>query len=267
VPAAVSSPGLANVYRLSLGILSGSVPVGDAGFEELVRIGVRTIISVDGAAPDVARAEARGLRYVHIPIAYAEVTDLQRAEIARAIRDLPGPVYIHCHHGKHRGPAAAAAAGVTLGLITPEQGVAFMSEAGTARSYEGLYASVACSHVATPMELDAAPADFPAVRRPEGLLAAMLDVDESFEHLTAIRASGWTAPIDHPDLVPAAEAGRLADGLRLAGEDPGALARGEELLRHLTAAAEKATALEEAIVDRATSATLEARCECVDKDA
>src|SRR5690606_19020075 len=81
--------------------------------------------------------------------------------IARAIRDLPGPVYIHCHHGKHRGPAAAAAAAVNLGLVSPAEAVAFMKTAGTADSYAGLYACVMEADAATKTELDAAPSDFP----------------------------------------------------------------------------------------------------------
>lgn len=260
-PAAVISraPALANVRRLSDRVLSGGVPTGDVAFDELVRLGVRTIVSVDGATPDVARAEAHGLRYVHIPVTYAEVTDAQRLELARAIRDLPGPVYIHCHHGRHRGPAAAAAAGVSLGIVTPEQGVAFMRAAGTAPSYEGLYACVTCAHVATPIELDAAPAEFPAVRRAQGLVAGMVEADEAFGHLSAIRSAGWSAPPDHPDLVPAAEAGRLADDLRLSGEDAAARAHGDDFLRRLDVAVARATALEEAIVGQASTATLDAR--------
>ncbi len=34
----------------------------------------------------------------------------QSLTIARAVQDLPGPVFIHCHHGKHRGPTAAVMA-------------------------------------------------------------------------------------------------------------------------------------------------------------
>ena len=30
------------------------------------------------------------------------------AAIAGAVAALPGPVFVHCHHGMHRGPAAAA---------------------------------------------------------------------------------------------------------------------------------------------------------------
>jgi protein tyrosine phosphatase (PTP) superfamily phosphohydrolase (DUF442 family) len=248
---------LHNVHALNESIISGSAPEGDAAFDELWSIGIRTIISVDGATPDVAAAEARGMRYVHMPIIYAEVTAAEQAEIARAIRDLPGPVYLHCHHGKHRSPAAAAAVGVALGVITPDYGVAFMKTAGTAANYEGLFECVAR---ATPLDaalIDAAPSNFPAVRTTRGMTAAMVQVDLAFEHIGAIRAAGWIVPATHPDLVPAVEAGRLADGLRIGGEDPRARAHGKDFIARLNIAAALAAILEEAIVRGASIDDLE----------
>jgi protein tyrosine phosphatase (PTP) superfamily phosphohydrolase (DUF442 family) len=237
-----------NVHALDDHIISGAVPEGDAAFDELKALGVKTIISVDGATPDVDRAAARGIRYVHIPITYAEVTDEERLEIARAVRDLPGPVFIHCHHGKHRSPAAAAAVAITHGRITPEEGVAFMKTCGTAPNYTGLYATVAAAGPVAAAEIDAAPADFPAVRVPEGIVAAMVEADGVFEHLGDIRAVGWVVPPTHPDLVPAAEAGRLVDLLRVSGEDPGIKRHGDAYTKLLDEAVAAATALEDAVV-------------------
>lgn len=250
---------LPNLRRLDDGLLSGGLPAGDAAFAELAAMGVKTIISVDGMTPDVQGAAAHGLRYVHIPITYAEVTLAEQLELARAIRDLPGPVYVHCHHGKHRSPAAAAAAAVALGLITPAQGVAYMKDAGTAPNYEGLYACVSVARTATPAQLDAAPAGFPAVRQADGIVAAMVEVDAAFEHLSAIKGAGWQVPADHPDLVPAAEAGRLTDNLRLSGEDPGVADLGDDFARRLADAVARASALEEAIVGGAPASELDAR--------
>src|SRR5438094_677830 len=81
-----------------------SSPDGDEGFHSLQQLGIKTIVSVDGARPEVDLARKYGLRYVHLPIGYDAVPREQALRIARAIRDLPGPVYIHCHHGRHRGP-------------------------------------------------------------------------------------------------------------------------------------------------------------------
>ncbi|MBX3357173.1 MAG: cytochrome c [Phycisphaeraceae bacterium] len=254
---------LHNVHRVNDRIVSGSVPEGGPGFDDLRDMGIRTVISVDGATPDIEAAQARGMRYVHIPVTYANVTNAQRLEIARAIRDLPGPVYVHCHHGKHRGPAAAAAAAVALGIMTPDEGIAFMKAAGTASNYQGLYACVSTAVVASAAEIDSAPADFPQVRRAHGLVAAMVEVDQAYELLGEIRAAEWQVPKTHPDLVPAAEAGRLTDNLRIGGEDPKCRDLGDDFVKRLAAAVEEASALEEGIVAGEPPESLDAKWKIV----
>src|SRR5688572_7297898 len=64
-PAAADLPGLHNVVAYHAGLYSGAVPEGAEGFETLAAMGVRTILSVDGAAPEVEEAKRHGLRYVH----------------------------------------------------------------------------------------------------------------------------------------------------------------------------------------------------------
>lgn len=238
-------PGVHNLRPLGNSMISGSVPEGDAGFDSLKSLGVRTIISVDGASPDVTRAAARGMRYVHIPITYAEASQDQQLELARAVRDLPGPIFIHCHHGKHRSPTAVASVAVLLGQATPAECVAYMQSAGTAPTYTGLYACVAQASIASTAALDAAPAEFPAVRVPQGITAAMVDADLAFEHLKAIADAGFRVPKDHPDLVPVAEAGRLVDLLRTSGEDPKVRPWGEPYQDKNMSAVRAATTLEE----------------------
>lgn len=249
---------LHNVHHIGSKLYSGAVPEGDAAFDELQAMGIKTVISVDGATPDLARAESRGMRYVHIPITYAEANKDQQLEIARAVRDLPGPIYLHCHHGKHRGPAAAASAAVLLGEVSPEEGVAFMKTAGTAAHYQGLYACVANATAVSAAAIDTAPAEFPSLRKAEGIVAAMVEVDIAYEHLNDVRAAGWKVPGDHPDLVPAAEAGRLTDNLRFSHEDPKTKPYGEEYERLMIEAIKAASDLEEGIIADAPKDKLEA---------
>lgn len=205
--------GIHNAVAYHPGFVSGSVPEGDAGLDTLAAMGVRTIISVDGAEPEVEKARARGMRYIHLPIGYNGFDERRRLELTRATRDAMahGPVYIHCHHGKHRSAGAAAAIGVGLGWLSPEEGVARMKVSGTAANYTGLYA---CAASATPLDastIDGVPPEFPSVSKPSGIVRGMVEIDEAFEHLKSIEKAGWAVPSDHPDLVPAAEAGRLAD--------------------------------------------------------
>lgn len=62
--------GLHNVIRVGPRLFSGSEPDGDAGFDALVAMGVKAIISIDAATPDLERAKARAMRYVHLPVGY-----------------------------------------------------------------------------------------------------------------------------------------------------------------------------------------------------
>jgi len=260
-------PGLHNVVAYSDGIYSGSVPHGEEGFESLERMGIQTIISVDGSLPEVEEAKAHGLRYVHLPIGYEGIDEKRTLEIARAVEDLPGPVYIHCHHGKHRSAGAAGSAAVTLGRLTSDQATARMKVSGTAENYTGLYACVA---VATPKDakrrLSSASNAFPSVSPPDSYVAAMVIVDEANDALKAIEKAGWKTPADHPDLVPAEEAGRLADSLRAAAESDETKSHEAELRQWLDAAVGRAEALEEGIVGKMAPEELSKRMKAVAQD-
>ena len=208
--------GIHNVVAFHDGYYSGSVPEGAQGFETLRAMGVKTIISVDGAAPDVENAQRLGMRYIHLPIGYSGFDEERRLQLTRATRDAmaQGPVYIHCHHGKHRSAGAAATVTAALGWSTPEAGVERMKVSGTSPSYKGLYACALDATVLSAAKIDAVPADFPSVAPTPTFVKAMVEIDEIDTHLKYIEKAGWITPADHPDLVPAAEARRMADLLR-----------------------------------------------------
>jgi hypothetical protein len=176
----VERVGLHNVFRLSERVFTGSSPEDERSFESLRDLEIRTIISVDGAEPDVEGAASFGLRYVHLPIGYDGVPEDRAIAIAKAIRDLPGPVYIHCHHGKHRGPAAAAAA---LRCLEPERStvslVEYLKLAGTDARYRGLFAAVERK----PLKLDDAKIDYPARAAAPDLVRRMVELDETWDRV------------------------------------------------------------------------------------
>jgi protein tyrosine phosphatase (PTP) superfamily phosphohydrolase (DUF442 family) len=202
----VNAEHLPNPWRIHPKAISGGLPEGDAAFKELAALGVKTIISVDGAKPDVDLAKQHGLRYVHLPHGYDGISPERSQELAKAVRDLPGPIYIHCHHGKHRSPTAAAVACVSAGLIDPSVAVPFLHAAGTSESYKGLYASAnAAQHMQT-TALDELKVSFPEVSKLPPLAEAMVAVEHTHDHLKEIAAAGWKSPAKHPDLDPAHEA-------------------------------------------------------------
>ncbi len=210
--------GLRNVVAFNRELISGSVPEGAAGFESLVALGIKTIISVDGATPDLARAGAVGLRIVHLPIGYDGFDDARKAELVRAVRDLAKPIYIHCHHGKHRSAAAAGAIAVSLGWFSQAQAAARMKVSGTAAGYPGLWSCVANSAVMSNAQIDAARDEFPAITRGSNLVDAMVELDEILDRLKHGQPSGVIASSAESDSVnahsPLADASLLADRLR-----------------------------------------------------
>lgn len=237
--------GLHNVFRITEKLVSGSSPEEDAGFRSLQKLGIKTVITVDGAQPDLERAHKFGMRYVHIPIGYDGVPRDAALKVARAIRDLPGPVYIHCHHGQHRGPAAAAVAHLLLDPdCTVERAVAEMRRAGTDLKYAGLYASPAAIRKLASADLDAAPNDFPESVKPAAFPQVMVHVDELWDKVKLIQAVGWKTPPDHPDISPAHEATMLVEQFREAARLPGAVSRPDDFRKWLGDAQARAEQLE-----------------------
>jgi len=211
----VDLPGVQNVIAVSANLYSGGVPEGDEGFASLRRLGIKTVLSVDGARPNVARAKKAGLRYVHLPIGYDGISQEQAYQLARAVRDLPGPIFVHCHHGKHRSPAAAAAIQLCLDKkCTAADAINIMKRAGTDPRYLGLYAAPKELKRPTKEDLDRIEADFPEVRRVPPLAQTMVHIDVHWEHLAAVRTAGWQSPKAHPDLDPPHEALQLLEHYR-----------------------------------------------------
>lgn len=197
---------LPNVVRIHPRVISGGLPASDEAFEELGQLGVKTIISVDGAKPDVAAANKHGLRYVHLPHGYDGIPEKRARELAKAVRELEGPIYIHCHHGKHRSPAAASVACVTAGLIPESQALAILEIAGTSPNYRGLYRSAEQARALEAQLLDELQVEFRATVEVPPMAEAMVALEHTHDHLKAIQAAGWKTPAKHPDLDPAHEA-------------------------------------------------------------
>lgn len=205
-PRKIDSERLPNAYRVTEKVISGGQPAGDEAFAELAQLGVKTIISVDGAQPNVAAAKKHGLRYVHLPHGYDGISDERAKELAKAVRDLPGPIYIHCHHGHHRSPAAAAVACVTAGLLPQEAALAVLTTAGTSESYRGLYQSARAARRLEDRVLDVVAAEFPETARLPPIADAMVEIEHTHDHLKALAAGGWRQLAKNPDLDPPHEA-------------------------------------------------------------
>ena len=205
----VQAPGIENFFQLSDRVYSGSAPDGDKAFAALKAMGFKTIISVDGSKPDVGSAKKYGLRYVHLPIGYDGVPTNQAVRLVKAAETMPQPIFVHCHHGMHRGPAGAAVICEGMEHWTPEQAVNWLKQAGTATNYTGLYKSVAEFHPPSDAELKKISSHFPEVAKTPPLVDTMVAIDERFDNLKMAKKAGYQTPTGHPDIAPAHEALQL----------------------------------------------------------
>lgn len=247
LPQRVAAEHLPNALRIHDKVISGGLPEGEAAFQELAALGVKTVISVDGAKPDVQLARRHGMRYVHLPHGYDGVPRERVEQLAKAVRDLPGPIYIHCHHGKHRSPTAAAVACVGAGLIAPSQSLAVLQTAGTSDGYKGLYESAREARRFESKLLDQLAADFPEKAALPPFAEAMVALEHTHDHLKRIAGAGWKTPASHPALDPAHEALLLREHFTEMLRSETAAGRTDDFLGSLRASESAARELEQAI--------------------
>jgi len=227
-----------NLFRATTNVFSGNSPDSEAAFEEIKALGVKTIISVDGGKPDVETARKFGLRYIHLPIGYDGVPTNRVIELIKAAESADGPLYVHCHHGLHRGPAAVAVICEGTAGWTTNKAVEWLKQAGTAADYTGLYRSALEFRRPTEAELSRVPA-LPEVARTSSLVESMVLIDAEFDRLKAAQKSGWEKIPGQPDITPAHTATILWEHFR-------ELARLEDTLKRTDDYREKAAASEKA---------------------
>lgn len=213
VPVPIRIPGVENAFRINERIYSGSQPETDAAFETLAKLGIKTVLSVDGSKPDIDRARRYGLRYIHLPFGYEGIPTNRVAELARVTTLATGPFYVHCHHGLHRGPAAVAVICEATEGWSPTQALAWLSEAGTSKDYPGLYRAAREFKSPLPAQLSQIK-ELPELTRPTSLVDTMVSLDEHLSWLKRSQKAGWLSPPGHPDISPAHEAGILWELVR-----------------------------------------------------
>ncbi len=205
-PKALAARHLTNLVQVHDRVISGGLPEGELAFTELTQLGIKTIISVDSARPDVAMARKHGLKYVHLPHGYDGISSDRVVQLAKAVRELDGPIYIHCHHGKHRSPAAASVGCVAAGLLPASQAVAVLQLAGTSPNYRGLFEAAARVQPIDLAILDGLIVEFPETSSVPPMAEAMVALEPTHERLLQVAKAGWTSNPEHPEVFPEHEA-------------------------------------------------------------
>ena len=204
-------PDLHNLMQVTGRIYSGAEPKTEEAFRQLAHLGVKVVLSVDSARPNLDLAKKYGLRYVHIPIGYDGLDEQAVRAFTKAADELDEPIYVHCHHGKHRGPAGAAAICVASGKADGLLALKILEQAGTSKGYAGLWRDV--QNFQRPAPGEALPELLP-VAEVGSLSAAMAQIDRATDNLKLSETAGWQAPANHPDISPAQEALLLKEGFR-----------------------------------------------------
>ncbi len=240
-PVEIESTVIAHFLDLGSGIYSGAMPSGPEAFAEMATLGIKTVVNVDSAKPAVDWATDAGMEYVHIPIGYDGIPTEAALALERVMREAAKPVYFHCHHGKHRGPAAAALALRVVSGCTDEEAEAVMLAAGTSPDYKGLWRDVASW---TPPPSDTIFPELVSIATVADFPAAMAKTDRVWDRIKLIRKAGWETPETHPDIVVAQEALILAQLLHdSAGMLPAEHQEDREFERLMEESAEFADAL------------------------
>ena len=192
-------------------VFCGSEPASERAFRELHDLGVRVVVSVDGIRPQVDLAERCGLKYVHIPIGYDGIGCEQTGMLTRVAQEAAGPVYVHCHHGRHRAPAAAAIVCLALGRMQTAQAEQFLERSGTSREYQGLWRDV--SSYRRPSAGTVLP-QLRSVSAVSSLAERMADLSRRFETLKQQSDTDWKAARSGQQDMLTAEAVLLEEGFR-----------------------------------------------------
>lgn len=240
-------PSLHNLHALTPDLYSAAEPVGEPAYDELAALRIKTVISVDGIAPNKELADQYGIRVVHIPTTYDGITDEQSQQLAHAIATMPRPIFVNCHHGKHRGPAAICVGAIGAGEITNQQALEFMTMAKTSPKYKGLWKAAE----------DARPLSRSTLHDDSIVLlerAVVADFVEGMGELSRLgdllndtADNGFRAPEDHPDLAPVSLAGQMHNIFRDMEDDPETIEGGDEFLKLLRNSRDLASSLEQQI--------------------
>lgn len=238
-----------NYFRLSPNLASGASPESEADFAALAKAGIKSIVSVDGAKPPADLARKYGLRYVHVPIGYDGIPPATALELAKTFVTLhkDGPIFVHCHHGKHRGPAACSIGRMMIDGVSAEETTAWMKVAGTDPKYSGLYATVREFNPPSEADLATVEATMPEAAPTPPLREAMVAVDHHWDALKLVKKAGWVATAEHADIDPAHEASILAEAFRELARQPAIAEKPDDFKAWLKSSEDAAWALSKAL--------------------
>ncbi len=101
--------GCPNLYQVSDTLYRGAQPDRN-GFENLKKLGIKTVVNLRSLHSDQELLSGLGIRYISIPINTWDVLEEQVLEFLRIVKQADAsPVFVHCQHGADRTGTMIAA--------------------------------------------------------------------------------------------------------------------------------------------------------------
>ncbi len=205
---------------------------------QLSALGVQKVISVDALPPE-SSVWGESLQLRHLPLGYRDIPRTFQLQLARELSADPVKTYIHCHHGQHRGPAAALTALLSLGTIDEAEASAWLDRCGVA--YPGLRNAVHNAESASPERIQEA-SPLQEVVSTKSLSRLMAEIDQVWDRLIRV-----PSPKDPNARTQKEDASQLVDLLRLSSGTAGPV--DPDYHTQMRAAIELATKLEAQILN------------------
>jgi len=99
---AVDKPDLPNLHKVNDQLYRGAQPEKN-GYEELAKMGIKTVICLRESDPDIEAIKRAKLECVHIPVKTWHPTDDEVVRFLKTVTDKKKqPVFVHCRHGSDR---------------------------------------------------------------------------------------------------------------------------------------------------------------------
>jgi len=123
-------PGLENFFRVSDQLYRGAQPKKE-GFDELKKLGIRTVVNLRTSRSDEEECRDAGLKYFPIPVKAREVGDEEVIEFLKVATNPENqPVFVHCRHGADRAGVMSAAYRVAVQGWSKEEAIEEMTRGG-----------------------------------------------------------------------------------------------------------------------------------------
>lgn len=118
-----------NLYRMAPGLYRSAKP-GVSNVDELQTLGVTTVISLIKADDSPLVSERFPARLESFPLHADRVDESDVLDVLRAIEAAPGPVLIHCKHGRDRTGLMAAMYRTVIQGWSKEEAIKEMTAGG-----------------------------------------------------------------------------------------------------------------------------------------